>query len=291
MRVGLVLDPSGDPGTGADEARLAEDWATTWCPPASTCSSTARPPTRSWSWPRPRQSPTGSDWWSSLTILPVYPLALAAKMTATLDRISHGRFELGIGVGGGYPPEFAASGVSVAGRGRRTDAALKVLLRLLTGERVTAEGDFGAFDDLQLDPPPVQQPHPPLWVGGRATAAQRRAGRFADVWMPYLLTPEAYAESLDEARRFADAAGRPAGAVSGALFIWGSVDRDPRLARTEATEVVSRVYRQDFEPLADRYLLHGDPKLAAARLRQYADAGAGTVLFSPACPAERRHRW
>ena len=53
---------------------------------------------------------------SALTILPMYPMVMAAKMAATLDRVSHGRFDLGVGVGGDYPPEFAASGVPVEAR-------------------------------------------------------------------------------------------------------------------------------------------------------------------------------
>jgi len=225
---------------------------------------------------------------SAVTILPVYPMVLAAKMTATLDLVSHGRFELGVGVGGEYPPEFAASGVPVAGRGARADEALAVLVRLLSGERVTAEGEFGSLRDLRLDPPPAQRPRPPLWVGGRKMPAMRRAGRFADVWMPYMVSPESFTRSLAGARDFARQAGRPGTSLAGALFIWGCVDPDPGRARREAVESVSRIYAQDFGPLADRYLLHGDPDMVAARLAEYRAAGAGTVIFSAACPPERR---
>jgi probable F420-dependent oxidoreductase len=225
---------------------------------------------------------------SALTILPLYPMALAAKMTATLDRISHGRFELGIGVGGEYPPEFEASGVPVAGRGARTDEALEVLARLLSGEKVTAQGQFGSLQDLRLDPPPVQRPRPPLWVGGRTTPAMRRAGRYADVWMPYMVSPESFARSLARARAFAAEAQRPPGSLAGALFIWGCVDPDPGRARREAVAGVSRLYSQDFGPLADRYLLHGDPDLVVARLAEFRAAGADTVIFGAACPPERR---
>lgn len=224
---------------------------------------------------------------SALTILPLYPMALAAKMAATLDLISGGRFDLGVGVGGEYPPEFAASGVPVAGRGARTDEALAVMLRLLAGERVTAEGGFGSVQDLRLEPPPVQRPHPPIWVGGRRTPAVRRAGRFADVWMPYMVSPQSFARTLAEARTFAEQAGRPAGSLTGALFIWGSVDDDAERARREAVAFVSSVYNQDFGPLADRYLLHGDPGAVVARLAEYHAAGADTVIFGPACPPDR----
>jgi alkanesulfonate monooxygenase SsuD/methylene tetrahydromethanopterin reductase-like flavin-dependent oxidoreductase (luciferase family) len=225
---------------------------------------------------------------SSLTVLPVYPMALAAKLAATLDQVSHGRFELGVGVGGEYPPEFAAAGASVAGRGARTDEALDVLVRLLAGERVTARGGFGVLDGLALDPPPVQRPRVPLWVGGRQPAAMRRAGRFADVWMPYMVSPDSFARSLAQAREAALHYERDTKALAGALFIWGSVDADPGRARREAVESVSRTYRQDFSPLADRYLLHGDPDQVTARLAEYAAAGASTVIFSPACAPQRR---
>jgi alkanesulfonate monooxygenase SsuD/methylene tetrahydromethanopterin reductase-like flavin-dependent oxidoreductase (luciferase family) len=224
---------------------------------------------------------------SALTILPLYPMAMAAKMASALDLISNGRFDLGVGVGGEYPPEFAAVGVPVAGRGSRTDEALEVVVRLLSGERVTAEGAFGSLQGLRLEPPPVQRPHPPIWIGGRRAPAMRRAGRFGDVWMPYMVSPESFARSLTQARAFAEQAERPATALTGALFIWGSVDDDPGRSRREAVEFVSRVYHQDFEPLADRYLLHGDPDMVTARLTEYHAAGAETVIFSPACRPER----
>ena len=288
MRIGLVLDPAGDPGDAAAEARLAEDlgYDLVSCGehvffhgPASNAfvvlAAAAAVTTR-------------IRLLSSLTILPLYPVALAAKMAATLDRVSRGRFELGVGVGGESPAEFAASGVDLRGRGRRTDEALEVLTALLRGESVTASGSTGTFDGVRLDPPPVQRPRPPLWVGGRAPAAQRRAGRFADVWMPYMVSPESFARSLAGVREASHEAGRESTTVSGALFAWGSVAADPARARSEAVAAVGRVYAQDFEPLADRYLLHGDAERVAARIRDYAEAGAGTLLFSPACDPSRR---
>jgi alkanesulfonate monooxygenase SsuD/methylene tetrahydromethanopterin reductase-like flavin-dependent oxidoreductase (luciferase family) len=116
----------------------------------------------------------------------------------------------------------------------------------------------------------------------------RRAGRFADVWMPYMVSPESFARSLAQARVFAAQAQRPETSLAGALFIWGSVDADPARARREAVASVSRMYDQDFEPLADRYLLHGDPDTVVARLAEYHSAGADTVIFGPVCAPERR---
>jgi probable F420-dependent oxidoreductase len=104
-----------------------------------------------------------------------HPL-VSAKMIATLDALSGGRVIIGVGTGW-LPEEFAAVGASYAARGTSTDACLSYWER--------AFRDGGA-DGMTLLPRPVQQPRPPLWVGGNATAAMRRAARWADGWdAPY----------------------------------------------------------------------------------------------------------
>jgi probable F420-dependent oxidoreductase len=225
---------------------------------------------------------------TSLTVLPLYPAALAAKLATTLDQVSGGRFDLGVGVGGEYPPEFEAAGVDVRERGARTDEALQLLRALWAGGPAEFGGRFTRVPGLALQPGPVQPGGPPVWLGGRSPAAMRRAGRFADVWMPYMYTPERLASSLAEVRAAAEAAGRDPAGVRGAVFCWGGVDADAAVSRREVASGVSAVYQQDFEPLADRYLLHGDPDRVAARAREFADAGADTLVFSPVGRGPRR---
>src|SRR3954454_7848328 len=70
---------------------------------------------------------------SSLTLLPLYPAALAVKLATTLDQVSGGRFDLGVGVGGESPPEFAAVGIDPAERGARADETLELARRLWAG--------------------------------------------------------------------------------------------------------------------------------------------------------------
>ncbi len=222
---------------------------------------------------------------SAVTVLPVYPGALAAKMVATLDGISGGRFELGVGVGGEFPAELAACGVDPAERGPRTDEALEIMTRLFAGEEMHFAGRFARLDGLRLDPLPVQRPGPPVWVGGRKPASLRRAARFADVWLPYMVDPERFAAGLAEVRAQATGLGRPAPA--GALFCWSNVGADGAAARREALDALAATYRQDFTPLADRYVPAGTPETVAARLREFAEAGVETVLFAPACPDDR----
>src|SRR5882757_9178010 len=224
---------------------------------------------------------------SALTIVPVYPLVVLAKLVASLDQVSGGRFDFGVGVGGEYLPEFVAAGVDVRERGARADEALAVLPRLLAGETVTHHGRFFEIPGLALQPPAVQRPGPPVWLGGRKPAAIRRAGRFADVWLPYMYTPEQLADSLAQVNAQATQLGRPEGAVRGAVYCWGAVHTSWARAPQSAIDVVSTVYQQDFTPLADRYLLHGDPDRVVRRLREYHDAGARDLVFSAAALKRR----
>lgn len=221
---------------------------------------------------------------SALTMLPLYPAALAAKLIATLDRVSGGRFDLGIGVGGEYPPEFEAVGVPVAERGKRTDEALELLEELFAGQPVSFNGRFSTVGGLRLDPLPIQRPRPPVWIGGRRLAAMRRAGRYGDVWMPYLVSPQKLAASLARVREFAHLHGRGESAVRGAVYCWSAVDADANWARQTAIETVSRIYQQDFTELADSHLVVGSPQQVIDRLGEYTEAGATSVVFAPACP-------
>src|SRR5581483_6819354 len=132
---------------------------------------------------------------SSVVLLPLYPAALAAKLAAALDVVAGGRYTMGVGVGGEYPPEFEACGVPVAERGQRCNEALDVIRRLWQQPPVTYHGRFSHFTDVSIRPGPVQRPSIPIWVSGRSTAAMRRAAQYGDGWMPYMYTPDMVAES------------------------------------------------------------------------------------------------
>jgi probable F420-dependent oxidoreductase len=224
---------------------------------------------------------------SAITLLPLYPAALAAKLAASLSAVSHGRFELGVGAGGEFPPEFEAAGVDPAERFRRLDEALRVMRALWTGDAVSFDGEFTTLSEVRLDPAPGSVP---VWLGGRKEGAMRRAGHFADVWMPYMVEPARLRQTLARVREHAEEAGRPTGSVSGAVFVWTCTDVDPGWARETGIAQVSRTYGQDFGPLADRYLVLGSPEQVAARLSEFAEAGADRIILSPACPDSDRDR-
>jgi probable F420-dependent oxidoreductase len=223
---------------------------------------------------------------SSLTLAPLYPAALLAKMTAELDVVSGGRFSLGIGVAGEFAREFEAVGAAVAERGARTDEALEVLDRLLREREVSFEGRFTRLSEFTIEPRPVQAPRPPFWIGGRSDPAIRRAARFGDAWLPYFITPARLRDGAETLAEQVAAAGRPPGAVATAVFLFTSVDQDRERAREMAAEALGGSYQQDFSSLVDKYALAGTPEECRERLGEFVAAGAETVVFSLACPAE-----
>lgn len=222
---------------------------------------------------------------SAITLVPLYPPPLLAKMVATLDIASHGRFHLGVGIGGEFAKEFEACGVPVRERGARTDESLAIMKRLWTEDNVSVEGRFTQLSGVTLTPKPAQRPYPPIWISGRSEAAMRRCARHGDGWLPYMYTPERLADSLDTIAGFADAAGREDAIVPG-IHIFFAVHEDRDTAIEMATQRLSRQYNQDFTRLVGRYALAGNPDDCIARLREYIDAGACTVMLNSACPSD-----
>jgi probable F420-dependent oxidoreductase len=217
---------------------------------------------------------------TSVTLLPLYPAVLAAKLGAALDNVSGGRFVLGVGVGGENPAEFEACGVPPAERGARTDEALEIIRLLWTRDRVSYAGKYATLEDVSIAPRPVRVPRPPIWVAGRREVAMRRAARYGDGWLPYMYSPEMLARSLEVIA--AERGGQPP--VEAGVYLWSCVHEDPEVAARYAMRTLGQTYRQDFRTMAGRYLAVGDPDYCAARVLDYIRAGATRVIFSSACP-------
>jgi alkanesulfonate monooxygenase SsuD/methylene tetrahydromethanopterin reductase-like flavin-dependent oxidoreductase (luciferase family) len=216
-------------------------------------------------------------------LVPLYPPALLAKLIATLDVVSHGRYCFGIGIGGENPREFEACGVPVKERGARTNEALEVIDRLLTEDKVSFEGRFTTLSGITISPKSRQRP--PFWVSGRKDGAMRRAARHGDAWMPYMYTPEMMADSMARIAELTEEAGRPAGSVRGAAFCFTCVHEDRDTALAMANKVLSTTYAQDFSELVGKYAIAGSPEVCRARIQEYVDAGADAVIFAQGCPA------
>ncbi len=116
---------------------------------------------------------------TGVLLLPLHHAVRVAEDGATIDILSNGRFELGVGVG--YrPQEFEGLGYQAADRAGRIDEGLEIIRRLWDGETVDFEGVHYQIKGARLEPPTVQEPRPPLWVGGFAPVAVRRAARLGD---------------------------------------------------------------------------------------------------------------
>ena len=221
---------------------------------------------------------------SAITLVPLYPAALLAKMGAALDVASNGRFTLGVGVGGEFPNEFEACGVPVNQRGSRTDDALEVITRTWTETDVTYEGRYTTLKNFSLKPLPIQKPRPPIWVSGRTDAAMKRAAKYGDGWLPYMYTPEHLANSIEKIKAFGEEVGTDLSDFTFALYIFSAVHEDNDTAVKFAADRLSKQYAQDFSQLVHKYALAGDPDKCKARLQEYIDAGASAVFVSSACP-------
>jgi probable F420-dependent oxidoreductase len=143
---------------------------------------------------------------------PFYAPVALAKQFAALDVLSAGRLDAGIGLGWSEV-EYAAAGVAMAHRGRRYDEWLACLDALLTGDRVSFDGEYYTVPAATIAPPPVQRPRPPLLIGGSAPAALRRAGRY-DGWISSSRASLGDVRgAVDTVRSAAEQAGKPRDAV------------------------------------------------------------------------------
>jgi alkanesulfonate monooxygenase SsuD/methylene tetrahydromethanopterin reductase-like flavin-dependent oxidoreductase (luciferase family) len=111
-----------------------------------------------------------------------HPL-MTAKAFLTLDALSGGRVILGVGAGH-LQGEFATLGVEFEKRGRLLDEAIDVVTKAFLSEWVEHDGPRWPIHEMGLRPRPVQQPRPPIWVGGNTPAALKRAAVRGDGWLP-----------------------------------------------------------------------------------------------------------
>lgn len=140
----------------------------------------------------------------------VYNLGLrhpfvAARGVATLDIVSGGRFDFGVGASW-LASEWIATGLDFPTRGRRVDESLDVCRALWTDEVIEHHGEFFDFGPVMFEPKPVQKPHPPVTVGGESAVALRRAARWQG-WIGMEHTPESAAQAVGRIRELREEAG------------------------------------------------------------------------------------
>ena len=158
-----------------------------------------------------------------------------AKSLSTLDQLSGGRTEIGVGTGGPGRP-FAAFGVDPDRYVARFTEGLALMKALWTEPRVTFDGEFWQVRDAAMEPKPAQKPFPPLWFGANGPAALRRAARLGHGFFGAGSTPTAlFAGQVQTVREALAAAGRRPGSSaspSGCTSPWTRTGRGPATGST-----------------------------------------------------------
>ncbi len=182
---------------------------------------------------------------SCITVLPLQHPIVLAKALATADWMSSGRMMVTFGVGW-LRREFELLGVPFGERGRIADEYLAAIVELWTSDAPRFDGKYVSFDGIAFEPKPIQKPHLPIWIGGDADAALRRAAKYACGWWPFLTPPDRIAERLDFIKSQPSYDGRPFDVMHGMTTTRvgeGHVVRDDPYGRPgmSAGELVDRL--------------------------------------------------
>ena len=160
--------------------------------------------------------------------------AVLAKMAASLDLLSGGRLDVGLGAGW-YEAEYRAAGIDFDPAGtriRRLGEAAEIVGRLLAGEELTYDGDHYQVQEAICLPRPQQSPRPPLWIGGKGDLLLRTAAKVADGWnFSWIGSFETYADRSRAADQACERQGRDPGTLLrsvGAYVLAGRDDADLR---------------------------------------------------------------
>lgn len=207
------------------------------------------------------------------------PLQLASAITA-VDRLSHGRLDVGIAPGGGFR-NFAAFGVDKATFIASFTEGLDLMkLAWSDQERISFHGRFRDVDDLAIEPKPVQRPHPPIWFGGHAPAALDRAVRHGDAFLGAgSSTTAAFAQEVTQLHSALRSQGRDTAQFPIGKRVYVMVDDDQDLARARVERGLRRIYGEMKG--INAVPVWGTPDQVAAGLREVADAGAEMILLNP----------
>lgn len=214
-------------------------------------------------------------------VSPLHSPVHLAKSITTLDQISDGRVEVGLGVGGKFRM-LSAFGVSPDGLISRFLEGLQVMRLLWTEEQIDFDGRFWQLKGAAMEPKPVQKPAPPIWFGGGHPNAVKRAVAHADGFFGAgSSTTAQFTEQVGIAREALASTGRDPAAFRIAKRVYLAVDDDAGRARERISAALHALYgfygTPDLTPVA----VHGTPDAVVRGLQQVADAGAEMILLNP----------
>jgi probable F420-dependent oxidoreductase len=200
-----------------------------------------------------------------------------AKSLSTLDQLSRGRIEIGVGTGGPGRP-FAAFGVRPERYVTRFTEGIALMKALWTQPGVTFDGEFWQLQDAAMEPKPFQKPYPPLWFGAASEPALRRAVRLGDGFFGAGSTSTArFAEQVMVVRAALAQAARPAESFPIAKRVYVAIDDNAERARARMDAALTELYGRRVEAI-EAAAVAGTTADCVYELHQVAEAGAELIL-------------
>ena len=202
-----------------------------------------------------------------------------AKSLASLDQLSGGRVEVGVGTGGKHRP-FAAFGMRPERYVARFTEGVQLMKELWTQPRVTFDGEFFQLADAAMEPKPFQKPYPPLWFGANGEPALRRAVRLGDGFFGAGSSPTVkFAEQVQIVRAALAEQGRDTSDFPIAKRVYIAVDDNTTRARDRINAAMEQLYGRRV-PDIEAAAIAGSPADCAAEVAKVAAAGAELILFT-----------
>ena len=209
-----------------------------------------------------------------------------AKIVATLDFVSNGRMTLGLGFGS-RQSDYKAVEVPFEHRGSRAVEQVELMKRLWTEENVTHKGRFYNVENLSVGPRPVQKPHPPIWTGGSAEVALKRAGTWADGFICGSSAIAEFPATWEKISGYAKAAGRDPSKIAKASLTFMAINDDHAKAIKTVEDYVMRYYGRLRADVADTSLI-GPPAAIIDRIGSFLSKGLDTLIIGLADPDPRQ---
>ncbi|MDP7085585.1 MAG: LLM class flavin-dependent oxidoreductase [Dehalococcoidia bacterium] len=201
-----------------------------------------------------------------------------AKSLATLDQLSQGRLMVGMGLGG-YADIYPAFGMTREGRARRFEEGVQLMKKLWTQDKVTFRGRFTQLDNQSIDPRPLQNPHPPIWIGAVSPGALKRAVRLGDGWMGAGASSTSnFTEEIKLIRQYLEEEGRDPDTFTLSKRVYVAVDRDKKRADQKLREWFGR-YSGDPEKI--RVAVFGSEDECIDELAKVVAEGIEMLMVNP----------
>jgi probable F420-dependent oxidoreductase len=202
-----------------------------------------------------------------------------AKSLSTLDQLSGGRLEIGVGTGGKTRP-FGPFGITHDRYIARFTEGIALMKALWSQPRVTFDGEFWQLSDAAMEPKPAQKPHPPLWFGANAEPALRRAVRLGDGFFGAGSAPTArFADQVQTVRAALAEAGRDPAGFPIAKRVYIGIDDNADRGRERMNVAMERIYGRRV-PAIEAAAVAGPAAECVREVQAVADAGAGLILFT-----------